>query len=49
MYTMVYVFIAGVVVVGVGIGLWLDGKLDATHQNIRRPSPFRAPERATAL
>ena len=46
MYTFVYAFIAGVVITGVSIGFWLQEKLEATHQNIRRPSPFRTAERA---
>jgi hypothetical protein len=40
MYAGVYVFIAGTIVVGVGLGFWLQGKLEATDQNIKLPSVY---------
>jgi hypothetical protein len=40
MYAGVYAFIAGVIGVGVGIGFWLQAKLEKTHQDIRLPSAF---------
>ena len=40
MYAGVYTFIAGVIVVGVGIGFWLQAKLEKTHQDIKLPSAF---------
>lgn len=42
MYTGVYAFIGGVIVIGVGLGFWLQVKLDATHQGIRFPSALTA-------
>jgi hypothetical protein len=41
MFTGVYLFIGGVICTGVGLGLWLQGKLEATHQNIQLPSAFK--------
>ena len=40
MYTGVYAFIAGVIVSGVGIGFWLQVKLEETHQDVSYPSAF---------
>ena len=44
MYTGVYAFIAGVIVVGIGSGFWLQGKLESSHQNVKLPSAFEAEE-----
>ena len=38
MYAGVYTFIAGVIVVGVGVGFWLQGMLEETHQDVHLPS-----------
>lgn len=38
MYVGVYSFIGGVIIVGVGLGFWLQVKLEETHQNIKLPS-----------
>jgi hypothetical protein len=40
MYAGAYVFIAGTIVVGVGLGFWLQGKLEETDQNIKLPSVY---------
>ena len=40
MYTGVYMFIGGVIFTGVGIGFWLQAKLEKTHQDIKLPSAF---------
>ena len=40
MYTGVYMFIGGVIFTGVGLGFWLQAKLEETHQGIRLPSAF---------
>ena len=40
MYAGLYTFIAGVIVVGVGIGFWLQAMLEKTHQDIKLPSAF---------
>jgi len=40
MYTGVYMFMAGVVLLGVGTGFWLQMKLDETHQDVKLPSAF---------
>ena len=40
MYAGLYTFIAGVIVVGVGIGFWLQAKLEKSHQDIKLPSAF---------
>jgi len=40
MYIGVYTFIAAVIVVGVGIGFWLQEKLEASHQDVRLPSVY---------
>ena len=44
MYLGLYAFIGGVVVLGAGIGFWLQAKLNATNQNISLPSAFNAKE-----
>lgn len=41
MYAGVYTFIGGVIIVGVGIGFWLQGKLEETDQNVKLPSAFK--------
>jgi len=38
MYTGAYLFIGGVIFTGVGLGIWLQVKLEETHQNIKLPS-----------
>ena len=38
MYAGVYTFIAGVIVIGVGIGFYVQGKLIETHQDVKLPS-----------
>jgi hypothetical protein len=40
MYTFVYTYIVAVVVVGFGLGFYLQAKLDSTNQDIRLPSAF---------
>ena len=40
MYTGVYAFIVGVIFVGVSTGIWLQIKLEASHQDIKLPSAF---------
>ena len=40
MYTAIYVFIAGVTLAGLGIGFYLQAKLEATHQDVSLPSAF---------
>ena len=40
MYAGVYAFIAGVVIVGVGVGIWLQTKLEKSHQDVKLPSAF---------
>ena len=49
MYAGVYTFIAGAIVVGFGVGFWLQGKLDASNQNITLPSAFNAKEYTPVL
>ena len=44
MYTGVYCLIAGVIVVGIGIGFWLQERLEATHQNVKLASAYKAEE-----
>jgi hypothetical protein len=34
------VFVLGVIALGLGIGFWLQGKLAASGQLIKLPSPF---------
>ncbi len=34
MYTTVYMFIGGVIFTGVSIGLWLQTKLEESHQDL---------------
>jgi len=41
MYLGVYVFIGGTIAVGAGLGFWLQGKLEETHQDIQLPSAFK--------
>lgn len=41
MYTGVYSFIAVVTIVGVSIGFWLQGKLEASNQDVKLPSAFK--------
>ncbi len=40
MYTGVYCFMAGVIIVNFGIGFWLQGLLEETNQDIKLPSAF---------
>jgi hypothetical protein len=40
MYIAVYAYIAGVVLVGIGVGFYLQFKLEETHQDIKLPSAF---------
>ena len=41
-YIGVWGFIAGVIVIGLGTGFWLQTKLENSHQNIKLPSAFEA-------
>jgi len=38
--TIVYAFIGGTIVAGLGIGIYLQSKLPNTNQNIQLPSAF---------
>jgi hypothetical protein len=38
MYTGVYAFIAGVIIVGVSIGFYVQGMLIETHQDVKLPA-----------
>jgi hypothetical protein len=40
MYTGVYCFIGGVIIVGLGIGFWLQAKLEETHQDVSYRGAF---------
>jgi len=40
MYVLVYAFISAVVGISVGVGLWLQGQLEQSHQDIHVPSPM---------
>jgi hypothetical protein len=42
MYTAVYCFIGGVIMIGIGTGFYLQFKLEETHQDIAYPSAFLA-------
>ena len=46
MYTSLYVFIGAVVVVGVGIGFWLQGMLEESHQDVKLPSAMETRAKA---
>jgi hypothetical protein len=35
-----WTFIVSVIVVGLGAGFWLQGKIDASHQNVKFHSEF---------
>ena len=37
---LIIIFIVGISLAGIGIGLWLQNKLDASHQNVEVPTPF---------
>jgi Flp pilus assembly pilin Flp len=39
--TLLYAFMAAVIIIGVGIGLWLQNKLEDTHQNVKTATPFK--------
>jgi len=41
MLAVVYTFIGGVTVVGVGIGFWLQAMLDETDQDVKLPSAYK--------
>jgi hypothetical protein len=43
-YAGVWTFIVGTIVVGLGIGIYLQGKLEGSNQNIKLPSAFGAKE-----
>jgi hypothetical protein len=30
-----------VTVIGIGLGIWLQNKLEATHQNVKTATPFK--------
>jgi hypothetical protein len=42
MYAGVYAFIAGTIIVGFGIGFYVQGMLVETHQNVKLPSALGA-------
>ena len=42
MYAGVYTFIAGVIIAGVGIGFYVQGKLIETHQDVKLPNAMAA-------
>jgi hypothetical protein len=41
MYTGAYFFIGAVICWGVGVGIWLQIKLDETNQDVNLPSAFK--------
>jgi len=34
----IYLFIGAVICAGIGLGVWLQNKLEATHQDLKMPS-----------